>query len=62
MELSTTLILTGVSIGLYVVNNYFVINKTIRTIINALVIALVCMFMLEALGVVSAYHLWHLNR
>ncbi len=48
--LSLVLVLIIVGIGLHLINRYVPMASSIRTILNALVVVVVCVWLLQAVG------------
>jgi hypothetical protein len=51
--ITVIIVLIVVGLGLYLINNYIPMARPIKTVLNVIVVVLVCLWLLNAFGIIN---------
>lgn len=60
--LSIVIALIVVGVALYLINNYIPMASSIKTILNVVVVVVVCVWLLQTFGVISGLSSYRITR
>ena len=60
--LSIVIVLIVVGVALYLINNYVPMASSIKTILNVVVVIVVCVWLLQVFGVISGVSGYRITR